>query len=181
MPFPSAVCWCIIWEQPPWLLCSCALEQLEQREEQICPDLLKGSRLLLCHSQLWFSFEEERREVSGRGRHPSLAAASLSHPKQVHPQPEAEAIPHSVIYCHARLIYPAQEIVKASHRHSWMYQAIVTVLGKNIRYVFFIETSKSCFSFSRLASTVGARISSIILWVLKAGKAGGSERWLCLK
>lgn len=44
-----------------------------------------------------------------------------------------------------------------------MYQAIVPVLGKAIRQVFFIETSISRSSFSWLASHSRARISSIIL------------------
>lgn len=79
--------------------CCAAVHQssLKQRGEQIWADLLKGSRLLLRYSQLWFSFEEERRQAGSRGSHPSPATVSLSHPRQVHPQPEAQAIPLSVL------------------------------------------------------------------------------------
>lgn len=74
--------------------------------------------------------------------------------------------------------------MKASQGQSWMYQAIVPVLGKAIRYVFFIEPSVSFSSFSWLASASRVRISFIVLkrkLGKKSGKAGGSEHWLWLK
>lgn len=125
---------------------------LKQRGEQTCPNLPKGSGLLLPHSRLWFSFEEG--EKGGRWQR---QAPFPSHCETLAPQRgpcPVRGTSHSPqhAHCHAHLIYPAWEIVKASQRHSWMYQAIVTMLGKAIRDMFFIETSKSCFSFCWLAS-----------------------------
>ncbi|KAF2975974.1 hypothetical protein EK904_012702 [Melospiza melodia maxima] len=91
--FPGSLCWCIFQEQPPQLLCCCALKQLENREERKFAQLLKGS--LQVTSMKFPSDFALRRSVPAKARFPAACSVTTL----------------------ASLIR-AQEIVKASQRQS---------------------------------------------------------------
>lgn len=80
---------------------------------------------------IWFWFKEMGGEAGDRGRCLSLGTLSPSHPRHVLPCQRHNSLQYALLSHLPH--FPAQEIVEASHRESWIYQAIVPVLGKAIR------------------------------------------------